>query len=314
MNKTPRIISVKTIHTDYPPLTDPASYYIVSLADGTKIQVDAGADPRPPKTASTVMATHWHWDHLYGLVNMTPSKVYMPKNTLNLVNGKLALKRMRNVITTVIGKHAWETVRKAAEAFASRYDEIREALQTKHDIILIEENEGELPYGFRVMACPGHSDDHICYIKDRHIFVGDNVVHPGTVSLTHLLKYRETMTKILAEPGWEILYPGHGGPIGRREALRWFLRTYQSKERRMCRLFLLLSKGVELHETLKMIYGNLDGILYYVAARSILGYIRALEEMGVIYVDGNTSPWKIRLKGLEYIDSSTQTCNKDIKT
>ncbi|MCE4617518.1 MAG: MBL fold metallo-hydrolase [Desulfurococcales archaeon] len=295
-NHRRKIVSVETISTSYPPLIDPASYYILLLTDGTKIQIDAGANPNPPKTANTVLATHWHWDHLYGLVGAPPSKVYISKNSFQLVNGQLALSRMQNVIKAVIGEHAWEPVKEAAEAFASRYDEIRDALQSKHEVIFLEESEDPLPLGFKVLTCPGHSDDHLCYLKDTHIFVGDNVVYPGAVSLTHLLKYRETIAKILAEPNWKTLYPGHGKPIGRQETLKWFLRTYKSKEKRMCRLSLLLGKGVKLIEALNHIYGKLDGILYYVAARSLLGYIRALEDVGLVEVDKSVSPWKIKLK------------------
>ena len=287
-----RIASVETISTHYPPLIDPASYYILRLEDGTKLQVDAGAAPRPPRATNAVLATHWHWDHLYGLVGAEPARVYVSKATFALINGAKALERMRNVVEAVIGGDVWENIADAASLFSSRYDEIRESLLYRHEIVFLEELE-EPPYGFRIIRCPGHSEDHLCYLKDGRIFVGDNVVYPGAVSLTHVLKYRESMENILSEPGWHTLYPGHGEPIDRRRALNWFLKTYLSKERRMCRLASLLGSGGGLENIIEKLYGNLSGVLYYVAARSLLGYLRALEDMGVITVNRSTSPWRI---------------------
>lgn len=178
-----------------------------------------------------------------------------------------------------------------AVIYARLYNEVRESLD-RHTVYTVE----ECPVaGVEVIECPGHSDDHVCYITGRASFLGDNyVTYTTSTTLTSPLEYIESMLRIL-EYGWSTAYPGHGSPTTRGEYRMWLSRVVKRKLSRMARIASLLGpEPIGLDRVLEMVYGGVrGGAALFLAARNLIGYLNALERLGAVVVDRSRSPWMV---------------------
>lgn len=70
--------------------------------------------------------------------------------------------------------------------------------------------------GIQVMACPGHSPDHVSFFTDRAALIGDMARRDGSVMVGvpdgDMRAYFSTLRRLLTRE-IETAYPGHGPPI-----------------------------------------------------------------------------------------------------
>jgi glyoxylase-like metal-dependent hydrolase (beta-lactamase superfamily II) len=73
--------------------------------------------------------------------------------------------------------------------------------------------DGEVFGPLRVLALPGHSDDHLAFVAGRAAFCGDAVLGEGSVFVSmDLAGYLEGLRRLRALD-LAVLCPGHGAPI-----------------------------------------------------------------------------------------------------
>ncbi|MCE4607270.1 MAG: MBL fold metallo-hydrolase [Desulfurococcales archaeon] len=282
---------VKTI--DFP-LTYPANHYLVKTDNGL-LQIDAGAKLANNQSANPdyVLITHWHWDHTYGVVGRKDLNICISKDSFEKINPEKSLDRMREIVTSVEGPHTWKFTRENAEIYVSKYIEIFQALREDHNVLWLEECPPILEGLVSYIKCPGHSDDHVCFIMGGNVFVGDNMAPGWNVTLNDPMQYIESMYRLL-QVNWDVAYPGHGDPLHRRDAVNYIVSTIRSKIRRMCKTLASLEPRSDLGNVIGKVYGpEMNGPLRYVAARSLLGYLKNLEEMNIIKIDKSRYPWQI---------------------
>jgi glyoxylase-like metal-dependent hydrolase (beta-lactamase superfamily II) len=73
--------------------------------------------------------------------------------------------------------------------------------------------DGDVYGPLRVLALPGHADDHLAFVAGRAAFVGDAVLGEGSVFVSaDLADYLDGLRR-LRELELAVLCPGHGEPI-----------------------------------------------------------------------------------------------------
>ncbi len=279
------------------PLGDPSNRYRVRV-NGYELLIDAGARPLDDGIrADFILVTHWHWDHTYGLSSITKGGVCMSKATLESLNPGRAWESMVRVARAVGLGNEVEAIR-LMNSFMAKYTAVENAI-SRLEVYMLDEcppiRKGVVEY----LSCPGHSNDHVCYLVGDHLFVGDNILSSSsTVTLTDLTRYNESMIRILANTQWLTAYPGHGKPLSRSESLEWFLNHHKHKTRRLLQVLSWIPRDswVTLKEVMKLVYNTGDNIAMYVAARTLIGYINALEAMEIVEVDRSAAPWKLKIR------------------
>jgi glyoxylase-like metal-dependent hydrolase (beta-lactamase superfamily II) len=94
--------------------------------------------------------------------------------------------------------------------------------------------EGEVFGPLRVLALPGHADDHLAFVADRAAFVGDAVLGEGSVFVTSRLAAYLDGLRQLRELDLAVLCPGHGPPIWDvRAKLDAYVEHRLGRERRL---------------------------------------------------------------------------------
>jgi glyoxylase-like metal-dependent hydrolase (beta-lactamase superfamily II) len=94
--------------------------------------------------------------------------------------------------------------------------------------------EGDVFGPLRVLALPGHSDDHLAFVAGRVAFVGDAVLGEGSVFVSaDLAAYLDGLRR-LRDLDLAVLCPGHGPPIWDvRATLDAYLDHRLDRERRL---------------------------------------------------------------------------------
>jgi glyoxylase-like metal-dependent hydrolase (beta-lactamase superfamily II) len=94
--------------------------------------------------------------------------------------------------------------------------------------------DGDVAGPLRVLALPGHSDDHLAFVADRAAFTGDAVLGEGSVFVSaDLAGYLEGLRR-LCELDLAVLCPGHGPPVWDVQAkLDGYLEHRLDRERRL---------------------------------------------------------------------------------
>jgi len=73
--------------------------------------------------------------------------------------------------------------------------------------------DGDVAGPLRVVALPGHADDHVAYVAGRAAFCGDAVLGEGSVFVSSdLIGYLDGLRRLRALD-LAVLCPGHGDPI-----------------------------------------------------------------------------------------------------
>ena len=289
-----RIQQVKTWEF---PLQDPSNYYVVELDGGKRILVDAGAKPLPQNIAGSVegvILTHWHWDHTYGITSLKSRIICASKSTLE----KLRPNRVRESVYRVVYAMGLTPENDASlmflETMISRYRSISTTL-AENDTYPIE--NCPLLEGVNVIECPGHTDDHICPVIHRTLFAGDTLVPGESPTIIDYHSFLDSTIKILGNEEWANLAPGHGPITGRREAVEYVRKIVKRKNRKIYKLLAILrGEWTSFNTLLRALYGLDASLTAYVAARTLIGYLVAAEKAGLVEVDRDSRPWRVRAR------------------
>jgi glyoxylase-like metal-dependent hydrolase (beta-lactamase superfamily II) len=108
--------------------------------------------------------------------------------------------------------------------------------------------DGDIVGRLRVLALPGHSDDHLAFVTGRAAFVGDAVLGAGSVFVSSQLGAYLDGLRRLRELDLAVLCPGHGPPIWDvRAKLDAYLEHRLDRERR---LLAALERGLRSEDEL----------------------------------------------------------------
>jgi len=138
-----------------------------------------------------LIATHCHVDHIAG-ANLAMEKLQLPLEICPL------------------GKEMLGNVGPIAAAFGYSVTEIKEGgYLDESDIVKIGETE------FRILHCPGHSPDSLCFYS-KNVLIGGDVIFKGSLGRTDLpggnteQLMNAIKKKIYPLPDETTIYPGHG--------------------------------------------------------------------------------------------------------
>ena len=138
-----------------------------------------------------LIATHCHVDHIAG-ANLAMEKLQLPLEI------------------SPLGKDMLGKVGPIAAAFGYTVSNIKEGgYLDESDLVKIGNSE------FRILHCPGHSPDSLCFYT-KGILIGGDVIFRGSLGRTDLPggsteQLMNSITgKIYPLPDETIIYPGHG--------------------------------------------------------------------------------------------------------
>jgi glyoxylase-like metal-dependent hydrolase (beta-lactamase superfamily II) len=139
--------------------------------------------------------------------------------------------------------------------------------------------DGDAVGPLRVLALPGHSDDHLAFVAGRAAFVGDAVLGEGSVFVSgQLAAYLDGLRR-LRELDLAVLCPGHGPPIWDvRAKLDAYLEHRLDRERR---LLDALARGLTSEdELLDAAWDDAPAELRPFAAVSLRAHMEKLRDEG----------------------------------
>jgi glyoxylase-like metal-dependent hydrolase (beta-lactamase superfamily II) len=139
--------------------------------------------------------------------------------------------------------------------------------------------DGDVAGPLRVLALPGHSDDHLAFVAGRAAFTGDAVLGEGSVFVsTDLGGYLDGLRR-LRELDLAVLCPGHGPPIWDvRAKLDGYLEHRLDRERR---LLAALDRGLRTEdELLDAAWSDAPAELRPFAAVSLRAHLEKLRAEG----------------------------------
>jgi glyoxylase-like metal-dependent hydrolase (beta-lactamase superfamily II) len=139
--------------------------------------------------------------------------------------------------------------------------------------------DGDVCGPLRVLALPGHSDDHLAFVADRVAFVGDAVLGEGSVFVSaDLAGYLDGLHR-LRELDLAVLCPGHGDPIWDvRGKLDAYVEHRLDRERR---LVAALEAGLRSEdELLDAAWSDAPAELRRFAAVSLRAHLEKLRSEG----------------------------------
>jgi glyoxylase-like metal-dependent hydrolase (beta-lactamase superfamily II) len=140
-------------------------------------------------------------------------------------------------------------------------------------------SDGEVYGPLRVLALPGHADDHLAFVAGRVAFVGDAVLGEGSVFVSaDLVGYLDGLRR-LRELDLDVLCPGHGDPIWDvRGKLDEYVEHRLGRERR---LLAALEQGLRSEdELLDAAWSDAPAELRPFAAVSLRAHLEKLRSEG----------------------------------
>jgi glyoxylase-like metal-dependent hydrolase (beta-lactamase superfamily II) len=139
--------------------------------------------------------------------------------------------------------------------------------------------DGDLAGPLRVLALPGHSDDHLAFVAGRAAFTGDAVLGEGSVFVSADLRGYLDGLRRLRELDLAVLCPGHGAPVWDvRAKLDAYVEHRLDRERR---LLAALERGLRSEdELLDAAWSDAPPELRPVAALSLRAHLEKLRAEG----------------------------------
>jgi glyoxylase-like metal-dependent hydrolase (beta-lactamase superfamily II) len=294
-------IKVRKLETMGRPLDKAANSYLVNIA-GYTLLIDGGSGPplelREEKV-DYVLLTHWHWDHVLSIVRMPlQARVCASERTIKYISESAPSYEGYGALVKAFSKVPPELLSIAKASFSNTSEILRFFSARKDWLIKLSDCEPVRLSLVKVISCPGHSDDHVCYIVDDHAFVGDSV-NPGEgLTLLSVPDYISSIMTLMADNSWRVAHPGHGPDIDRNEASSWASELIRGKIGKLLKLRSSLSpEWRPLEEYLDMLYPEAGPVAKWIGARSLLGYAFSLEQLGMVELKTDSSPWMIRAKG-----------------
>jgi glyoxylase-like metal-dependent hydrolase (beta-lactamase superfamily II) len=130
----------------------------------------------------------------------------------------------------------------------------------------------------KVIATPGHSDDHLCFQVDRVLFSGDHIMGGSSVMVEDLARYLDSLRK-LRLLDLERIFPGHGDQIDQPgETIDWYIAHRLQRE---AEILAAMDAGAEsVADIVDVVYADVDQSLHPLAAVSVAAHLRKLKEIG----------------------------------
>ncbi len=291
-------MNVKRFSTWAEPLDRPANSYLVQ-SDDALFLVDGGVQEPPEEAlrAPYALLTHWHWDHALGLARARyRGLVCASPRTLDYLRGATPRYEGSAAVLRAFGEVPSQ-LRPLLELSLSRTKEVISYFRAEGRLASVYDCEPVQTGLVRVVECPGHTDDHVCYLVGGHAFVGDHVNPDSGLSILDLEDYISSLLGLLSDPAWTVAHPGHGRDVDRGYVAEWASETVTGKLRRIARLMSMLSREWRpLASYLDALYGSENPFAKWIGARSLLGYALTLERMGVVELNTEAQPWTIRAR------------------
>ena len=139
--------------------------------------------------------------------------------------------------------------------------------------------DGEAFGPLRVVALPGHSDDHLAFVAGRAAFVGDAVLGEGSVFVSgDLAGYLDGLRRLRALD-LAVLCPGHGEPIWDvASKLDGYVEHRLDRERRLVEA---LDRGLRTEdELLDDVWDDAPAVLRPAAMLTLEAHLEKLEGEG----------------------------------
>lgn len=139
--------------------------------------------------------------------------------------------------------------------------------------------DGDVFGPLRVLALPGHADDHLAFVAGRAGFTGDAVLGEGSVFVSsRLVEYLDGLRALRARD-LEVLCPGHGPPVWDvRAKLDAYLAHRAERERLLVEA---LAHGMSSEdELLDAAWGDAPAALREFAAISLRAHLEKLRAEG----------------------------------
>ena len=139
--------------------------------------------------------------------------------------------------------------------------------------------DGDVAGPLRVVALPGHADDHVAFVAGRAAFTGDAVLGEGSVFVSSRLGEYLDGLRALRALDLDVLCPGHGPPVwDARSKLDGYLAHRAERERR---LVAALERGLRTEdELLDAAWGDAPAELRQFAAMSLRAHLEKLRSEG----------------------------------
>ena len=144
---------------------------------------------------------------------------------------------------------------------------------------------GESIDGLDVIATPGHTSEHVCYITaDGDLFTGDTILGEGSTAIFppdgHMGDYIRSLQALRARNPRRI-YPGHGPT--RDDAVALIDEYIAHRLQREQQVIEALASGARtISEMRRRIYPDLDSRLHGAAETQVLAHLIKLQEEGQV--------------------------------
>lgn len=165
------------------------------------------------------------------------------------------------------------------------------------DVDAGNEDTGSGGSRLRVLATPGHTGDHLCYLwlPGRQLFTGDLVLGSGTSVILHpdgdVGAYLASLERVTGEEPALIL-PGHGEPVtDPAELLRAYVEHRLEREAQIEAALAVLEEGERTVDAIRnRVYGPLPAGVDRAADASIRAHLHHIElRAGLPPVEGYSS-------------------------
>jgi glyoxylase-like metal-dependent hydrolase (beta-lactamase superfamily II) len=144
-------------------------------------------------------------------------------------------------------------------------------------------SDGELVDGLEVIATPGHTNEHVCFMTaDGDLFTGDTILGTGTTTIFppdgHMGDYIRSLHK-LRQRNPRRIHPGHGPT---RDDAVVLIDEYIAHrlEREQQVLEAIAAGATTVEEMRRRIYPDLDPKLYRAAEIQVTAHLIKLREEG----------------------------------
>lgn len=136
-----------------------------------------------------------------------------------------------------------------------------------------------------VLATPGHSSDHVCFVlpEQGYVLTGDHVLGRGTTVVAHpdgrLRDYLDSLER-LAEVGATRLLPGHGPRVDDPAEVIGYYVAHRAERLREVKA--AVEAGARTpREVVERVYADVDRVLWGAAEQSVRAQLDYLAETGL---------------------------------
>lgn len=140
-----------------------------------------------------------------------------------------------------------------------------------------------------VVATPGHSDDHLCFLSGSVLFTGDHIMGGSTVMVQDMGDYLRSLEKVARLAASRIM-PGHGPVIDNpSEVIDYYIEHRLEREAQI--VAAVKAGDATVGEVVERVYADVDPELHPLAAMSVAAHLRKLHEDGSVRFEEPDDLW-----------------------